>query len=177
MFEHTQERFCVQKHQAGLVLLWRTHRGAARCHEMGRHSSPAPPGCVWGASHSPWGSQDTPCPHVCWLPPAAGEPPPPVGTGRPAGPCSSVRGSSSLSPRRGAWWGRGPSRPCRSQHLAHKAQQLFPSAHRLPQHLEAVPSIVSVCLGSIRAFIWKRSVPLSHFSLVAILLSKAGLVL
>lgn len=54
---------------------------------------------------------------------------------------------------------------------------LFPSAHRLPQHLEAVPSIVSVCLGSIRAFIWKRSVPLSHFSLVAILLSKAGLVL
>lgn len=176
MFEHTQECFCVQKHQAGLVLLWRTHRSAARCHEMGRHSSPAPPGCVWGASHSPWGSQDTPCPHVCWLPPAAGEPPPPVGTGRPAGPCSSVWGSSSPSPRRGAWRGRGPSRPCRSQRLAHKAQCLFPSAHRLPQHLEAVPSIVSVCLGSIRAFIWKRSVPLSHFSLVAILLSKAGLV-
>lgn len=125
MFEHTQECFCVQKHQAGLVLLWRTHRGAARCHEMGRHSSPAPPGCVWGASHSPWGSQDTPCPHVCWLPPAAGEPPPPVGTGRPAGPCSSVRGSSSPSPRRGAWRGRGPSRPCRSQHLAHKAQRGF----------------------------------------------------
>lgn len=178
MFEHTQECFCVQKHQAGLVLLRQTHRGAARCHDMGRHSSPAPPRCVWGASHSPRGSQDTPCPHVCWLPPASGEPPPPMGPGRPAGPCSSVRGSSSPSPRRGAWRGRGALLTLQVPTFSTQTSAcLFPSAHRLPQHLEAVPSIVSVCLGSIRAFIWKRSVPLSHFSLVAILLSKAGLVL
>lgn len=117
-------------------------------------------------------------PRVCWLPPASGEPPPPMGPGRPAGPCSSVRGSSSPSPRRGAWRGRGALLTLQVPTFSTQTSAcLFPSAHRLPQHLEAVPSIVSVCLGSIRAFIWKRSVPLSHFSLVAILLSKAGLVL
>lgn len=94
----------MQKHQAGLTLLWQTRCGAARCHEMGQRSGPAPPEHAWDANHSPWGPRDTPWPPVCWQPPAAGEPPPaPQAPGGRRCPAAE----------------EGPFRPCRSQHLAH----------------------------------------------------------